>query len=315
MANQVMDGVIGLCVADALGLPVSSYQRDVLARRPVTGMRAYGTYHQPAGAWSDNTSLSICLAESLLHGLDYFDIMNHFRKWMFEGEYTPYGTVFGVGNCTAKAVFRYDHGKDPLSCGGTTEGDNGNGSLIRVLPILFYLRSVYGAEWFGQDEPMTIIHNISKLTHGHKRSWIACAIYLSIADVLMDGKSVADAVEKGVARAYEYYLHQEGYDMDLRYYDRLRKKSFAGLPEKEIRSSGYVVDTLEAAIWSLMNTKSYSECVLRAVHLGGDTSTVAAVAGSLAGLCYGYESIPEEWLAAIARKEYLDDICMRLNAI
>jgi ADP-ribosyl-[dinitrogen reductase] hydrolase len=306
---------MGLCVADALGLPVSSYPRDVLDRRPVTGMRAYGTYHQPAGAWSDNTSLTMCLAESLLHGLDYFDIMNHFRKWMFEGEYTPYGTAFGVGNCTAKAVFRYDHGKEPLSCGGTTEGDNGNGSLIRILPTLFFLRSAYGAEWFGQDEAMTIIHNVSKLTHGHKRSWIACSIYLSIADELMNGKNAEEAVHHGIARAYDYYLPLEDYGMDLRYYDRLRQKSFSGLHTGEIRSSGYVVETLEAAIWCLLNTKSYSECALRAVNLGSDTDTVAAVAGSLAGLCYGYGSIPEEWLATIARREYLEDICMRLNEI
>jgi len=315
MANQVLDGIMGVCVADALGLPVEFLDRDVLESHPVQGMRGYGTFHQPAGTWSDDTSLTICLADSLLQGLDYFDIMNHFRKWMFQGEYTPFGTAFDIGNGTAKAIFHYDQGKDPLSCGGTTEGDNGNGSLMRILPLLFYIRSVFGKDWFGRDEAMTVIHNVSRLTHGHKRSWIACGLYLSVADLILEGNELAASIHSGITRAIEYYAECDGFKNSLCVYTRVQQESFAALPSGQIRSSGYVVDTLEAAVWCLLNSDSYSSCVLRAVNLGADTDTVAAVAGGLAGLYYGYDSIPGEWLSVIARREYVEDICIRLNRV
>ena len=110
-------------------------------------------------------------------------------------------------------------------------------------------------------------------------------------------------------KANEYYRNKKEYAEDLKHYGRLFKKDFSELPEKKIKSSGYVVDTLEAALWCLLNTDNYKDCVLRAVNLGEDTDTVAAVSGGLAGMIYGVEGIPKEWLNQLARLDYIKELC------
>jgi ADP-ribosyl-[dinitrogen reductase] hydrolase len=313
MKNNIINGIMGACVADALGVPVEFENRETLIENPVTNMRGYGTHNQKAGTWSDDTSMTLCLIDSLSKGLDYQDIMAKFLKWINDGEYTAYGEVFDVGNATRKALRRFEGGKKPLDCGGLSENDNGNGSLMRILPILFYINSNYGTEFTESDEAMNIIHQVSALTHGHKRSLIACGIYISVANMLLKDMSLSTAVERGIYNAMKYYKKHDEFEAELYNYNRLNDKSFSEIPVNNIKSSGYVVDTLEAAIWCLLNTENYKDCVLLAVNLGEDTDTVAAVAGGLAGLCYGYEDIPKEWLEVIAKREYIEGICKELS--
>jgi ADP-ribosyl-[dinitrogen reductase] hydrolase len=314
MANHVLAGMMGSCVGDALGVPVEFIDRDTLMRNPVTGMRSYGTHHKPAGTWSDDTSMTLCLSESLTRGLDYRDIMDKFLEWFSEAAYTPHGEVFDVGNTTAEALTRFSRGIPPSKCGGITERDNGNGSLMRILPIVFYLRSVYGTDFCRTDEAFEIIHNVSALTHAHKRSQIACGIYVCVASMLIEGTDLRIAVETGIHKAVEYYRNHPAFSGEMHHYERLTREDFSELDETAIRSGGYVVDTLEAAIWCLLRTRSFKDCVLTAVNLGGDTDTVAAVAGGLSGLYHGYESIPCEWLSVIARRDYVESLCNRLHA-
>lgn len=315
--NHVLNGIMGLCVADALGVPVEFVDRKTLEENPVVGMRAHGTYNQPAGTWSDDTSMTLCLVDSLSEGLDYEGIMSNFIKWINEGKYTPYGGAFDIGTTTGESLRRFEEGTPPLECGGRNERDNGNGSLMRTLPVLFYLQSIYGIK-FGDaygaaEEAYEIIHNISALTHAHNRSKIACGIYISVASMLPDGADLKSAVKTGIYKAMKHYKKQPHFVDELEHFSRLDKKDFAQLPAGEIRSGGYVVDTLEAAIWCLLNTGNYKDCVLRAVNLGRDTDTVAAVAGGLAGLEYGYEGIPQDWINEIAEREYIEDLCNQFN--
>ena|GEM_PF-193706 len=313
MRNRILDGVMGLCVADALGVPVEFNSREKLKANPVTDMRAYGTHNQPSGTWSDDTSMTLCLLDSLYCGLDYQDVMEKFKSWLTEGKYTPHGEVFDVGVGTRQAIMRYVSGVAPLQCGGVGERDNGNGSLMRILPPLFYIQSLYGTDFQELDEVFDIIHKVSALTHAHKRSQIACGIYLSVASMLIGNMDLSIAVELGIYKAFEYYKGKSEYETEIRHYHRLSEKNFRETNETEIRSSGYVVDTLEAAIWCLVNTKTYKDCVLMAVNLGDDTDTVAAVAGGLAGLYYGSENIPIEWTAKIVKKDYIEELSERLH--
>ena len=223
--------------------------------------------------------------------------------------------MFDVGNATRKALMRFSQGKAPLECGGLSDHDNGNGSLMRILPIAYYLQANYGTEITENDEAMAIIHNISSLTHAHKRSLIACGIYCSIAAMIIGSMELSTAVSLGISKAVEFYRRHEEYSDELGHYERLNNKSFASVPIEEIKSSGYVVDTLEAAVWCLLNSNNYKECVLMAVNLGEDTDTVAAVAGGLAGLYYGYDSIPQEWLSVIVRRDFVEGICSKLNEV
>lgn len=318
--NLILGGIMGLCVADALGVPVEFANRGTLSKNPVVDMRAYGTYNQPAGTWSDDTGMTLCLLDSLCHGLDYDDIMKKHLQWLNEAEYTPHGEIFDVGIATRVALMKYAAGTAPLACGGVAEYDNGNGSLMRILPLLFYLYSSYGAEFAKKEEAYEIIHNLSALTHAHRRSQVACGIYINIALMLVDELNLAPerekaqiAVQRGIYAAMKYYRAHAGFAEELGHFARLERDNFALLPREQIRSSGYVVDTLEAAIWCLLQTENYEDCVLKAVNLGGDTDTVAAVAGGLAGLCYGYAGIPGAWLATIARRDYIEGLCHKFN--
>ncbi len=311
MSNNITNAIMGLCVADALGVPVEFMQRSKLKADPVIDMRAYGTYNQPAGTWSDDTSMTLCLLDSLANGLDYDDIMKKFHQWFDEGAYTPYGETFDVGNATRKAINRYASGTAALECGGKAEGDNGNGSLMRILPILFYLQSQYGSEI--NEEAFEIIHKVSSITHAHKRSLMACGIYICIASAITQGIGLKAAMQTGTQKAMQYYRNNPEFTHELKHYARLENKDFEKLPEEQIKSSGYVVDTLEAALWCLLNTNNYRDCVLKAVNLGEDTDTVAAVAGGLAGLYYGYDSIPPQWLAVIAKRDYIESLCDKLQ--
>lgn len=314
MRNHVLDAIMGLAIADALGVPVEFMGREALAEDPVVDMRAYGTYNKPAGTWSDDTSMTLCLMDSLSKELDYDDIMRNFLKWYTKGEYTSDGKAFDIGITTREALVRFEAGIPALECGGDGEFDNGNGSLMRVLPLVFYSRAVNGPGWFEMDEAFAIIHNVSALTHAHKRSQIACGIHIAIASMLLDGICLEKAVELEMGRSMTYYRAEGEFSQELDHYSRLESDNFKITPLAEICSSGYVVSSLEAAIWCLLNTDNYKSCVLQAVNLGDDTDTVAAIAGGLAGLAYGYESIPKAWLDVLARKEYIEDLSLQFDA-
>lgn len=307
MSNIVLDGIMGLTVADALGVPVEFRTREELKENPVMEMRSFGTYNQPQGTWSDDTSMTLALVDSLLEGLDYGDIMDKFVSWFDEGAYTPHGEAFDIGNTTRESIERYKRGIAPLESGGDGERDNGNGSLMRILPLVFYLQSIYGTDFQARDEVFHTIHEVSSLTHKHKRSLIACGIYISIAGNLIRA-SLESGIKSGIRSAMDYYRGQEDFQSELEHFARLEDRNFKKLPEKEIKSGGYVVDTLEAAIWCLLNTEDYQSAVLKAVNLGSDTDTVAAVVGGLSGIYYGYGAIPGDWIEAIVKREYIEEL-------
>lgn len=307
--KQIQDGMLGLAVGDALGVPVEFRSRERLKQNPVTGMRAYGTHNQPAGSWSDDTTMALCTLESLAKGVDYDDIMERFYRWVDEGYMTPHGKLFDIGRTTLHALHLYSTGTPALECGGTDIRDNGNGSLMRILPAVFYLRREYGAACMEKPEAFALIHNLSRLTHGHPISQIACRIYCALANELMNGKNMAEALGHTALLKDSWYGMQEEFLPWLSKFDFVNAEILAALPEKAIRSSGYVVDTLQAALWCLITTDSYSQCVLKAVNLGDDTDTVGAVAGGLAGILYGTESIPKDWLGVLVKKEEILRLC------
>ncbi len=309
--NKICDGIIGLAIGDAIGVPVEFRSRQELTKAPVISMREYGTHYQPRGTWSDDTSLTLALMDSIIekNEIDYVDIMNRFSNWLLYNDYTATGEVFDVGNSTSRAIMNYGRGVNPLECGGISEYENGNGSLMRILPTAYYLRKHSDLEIESQ---MNIIYNISALTHRHPISLIGCGIYINIAMNLLEGMlSLYESVEQGIKTAFEYYERKAWNDVYA--YLRLMDLSiFLELPDSEIKSSGYVVHTLESALWCLLNTNSYAECVLKAVNLGDDTDTVGAVVGGLAGIYYGLEKIPKDWLDVLARRQYIEELCEEL---
>ncbi len=303
---DVRSGLFGLAIGDALGVPVEFTSREKLKESPVTEMRGNGTHHQPKGTWSDDTSMALCLAESLAaEDIDYDDIMNKFCDWWIRGDYTPHGYAFDIGGATGRALSRYREGTAPMLCGGNAERDNGNGALMRILPAAYL---VYG---LSLERGMDIVHNLTALTHAHPRTLIASGIYIRICTALLGRKGPANAVARALAECRDYY-QASPYEAELKHFDRLMN-GIAHVPVEDIRSTGYVVDTLEAAVWCLLKTRSYRDCVLCAVNLGEDTDTVAAVAGGMAGIYYGMRGIPTEWMQSLARPDIIEKVCGSLQ--
>ena len=288
-------------------------------------MREYGTHSQPKGTWSDDSSMALASLDSIIQnaGINYDDMMERFRDWRINGNYTPHGRVFDVGITCSRAIAHYRPGVKATDCGGAGERDNGNGSLMRIMPVSLYdaLEEEYWNDTFIEGA-VENAHGTSSLTHRHPRSMIACLMHTSICHELIYRKdeSVYMALWKGIHGTFDFYerravslpWYDESFKKEMQSdaYGRLRNlEAFMYLPDSEIKSSGYVVHTLEAAIWCLLNSDSYTECVLKAVNLGDDTDTVGAVAGGLAGLAYGYESIPIEWLHAIVSRDWITKLC------
>ncbi len=254
--SKLRDALYGFAVGDALGVPYEFRSRGSFTCR---GMVGYGTHVQEKGTFSDDTSMTLATADSIrICGMiNPDDIMQRFLLWLNEGKYSPDNRVFDIGNTTLRALERYD-GTTPF-CGGKRESDNGNGSLMRILPLAF-VPGVTDKE----------IAAVSSLTHAHEMSISYCIRYVRLAGALINGDDVI----------FEY--------------------------ENPIRSSGFVRDTFNAVMYALATTSSYEECVLKAVNLGDDTDTVAAIAGGLAGIKYGLESIPRNWLDSLRGKEIIE---------
>ena len=307
MGYKIKSVILGHAVGDALGVPVEFASREELKDSPVETMEGYGTYPYRVGTWSDDTSMSLAALDSLASGkVDWNEIMCNFRKWLESDEYTSTGETFDAGRTCVKAIVNYAvNGVEATKSGGTDEHSNGNGSLMRMNP--FALMAMYNRKIHCNWEDF--IDNASSLTHAHERSKLACKIYTLILFRLLDVPR-KDSVNFALGWADCRYDENPEYA----HYKRLFSPNFDKLPISEIKSTGYVVDTLEAAIWCLMTTDNYKDCVLKAVNLGDDTDTIAAVAGGLAGALYGYESIPKEWLDVLARREYIEEICKRAHS-
>ncbi len=298
--NQIKSIVFGHAVADALGVPVEFYSRQELESMPVTDMRGYGTYNMPTGCFSDDTSMCLCELEVLAEKWDFVRIMENFGDWYYNGNFTPTGVTFDAGNTCVKAIESYfSGGKAPLECGGRDEYSNGNGSLMRIYPFVLYI-----LKGGSVDDNIKRIHMASALTHAHERCMMACGIYALLLEEILKTPD-KNALERAFSKVKYYYGDRE----EFAYYEDMFSEKFKALKREQIKSSGYVVDTLKAAVWCLLTTECYEECVLKAVNLGGDSDTVAAVSGALAGALYGFEKIPENWLEKLKRREYIEKLC------
>jgi ADP-ribosylglycohydrolase len=286
--------LLGLAVGDALGVPVEFLARGSFH---VDGMTGYGTHNQPLGTWSDDTSLTLCLAASIAEGFDINGLARHFVRWYDEGYLTATGVVFDVGNTTAWAIRRLKEGIAPKKSGSTAFKDNGNGSLMRVAPLVFVIAGKPEKPRFAAAKA------VSAITHAHPISVAACFIYLEYLHKLLIGadKAAAYAALRGDFRDGSPFIAPD----ILNRFVRVLQFDITTLSETEIRSGGFVIDTLEAALWCFLTTNNYRDAVLKAVNLGEDTDTTAAVAGGLAGLFYSAGNIPPDWLKTLAA---FDDI-------
>ncbi len=294
LSSRITAGLLGHVVGDALGVPFQFKPRSDRRVNPVSDIRGYGTYNQPPGTWSDDGSLTLCTAEALLDGFAIPRVADSFVRWLDHGYWTPFGRPFDIGHTTRHTIKRLRQGVPPLEAGGTREQDNGNGSLMRILPLALRWPSLPVTELLARA------HALSCLTHAHPRSQLACGFYTVLAARLLAGESPIAGYQQTIELVLPVYK-QPPFDSELHHFQRVFNGSIANLPEDEINGDGYVVHTLEASLWCLLRAETYREVVLTAVNLGEDTDSTAAVAGGLAGIFWGLDSIPAEWVDGLAR--------------
>ncbi|MCR5889881.1 ADP-ribosylglycohydrolase family protein [Hymenobacter sp. J193] len=306
LETQIRAALLGLAVGDALGVPVEFQSRAARRQDPVVAMRAYGTHNQPAGTWSDDASLTFCLAEAIADGYTVGKLAENCCRWYYKNLWTPHGSVFDIGITTREAIQRLKADDDLILAGRTDEWSNGNGSLMRILPLAFYQPAASLASRFQ------LISEASAVTHGHIRSFVACWLYLEMARHLLAGQAPAAAYKLLCEEAPTQLLALNIPAKEADQFERILSGRLPDIYVLAINSSGYVLHTLEAALWCLLRYDTYAETVLAAVNLGDDTDTTGAVTGGLAGLYYGEAAIPPEWLQVLARRADIEDLARRM---
>lgn len=299
LAKQTQALIYGLAVGDALGVPVEFYIRDTFQ---ITDMAGYGTHNQPLGTWSDDTSLTLALLEHLSEGSDLPALMDKFVAYR-EGYLTPYNHCFDIGNATNQAISRYLGGASPVNSGGADERDNGNGALMRISPLAVLL---IGEEDFSLKAK--VIEKYTRITHAHPRSLVGSIIYVQVLIGLLSGLDLPTTLRQTKELLLEYLATDPVLAAEFEQcYLEIFSPKFLLKPRAEVRSTGYVVDSLKAAIWCVGTTADFPSAVLQAVNLGEDTDTIGAITGTLAAAIYQLSGIPENWLNRLAAKSLIDE--------
>ncbi|MGQ0332958.1 ADP-ribosylglycohydrolase family protein [Halomonas elongata] len=269
--------LVGLACGDALGAPLEFQPRDRLP--PITDMIEGGKFRMQRGEWTDDTAMALCLAESLLarDGFDAADQMSRYWRWANEGENSTRSRAFGIGKTVAMALAHYQKTGDPWS-GSTDIAASGNGSIMRLAPVALF---------YAGDATLALqAEESSRTTHASPLCLASCRLLaLLLERTLIQPKSKAAWLDAGNLPHHHYPgpLHP------------ILGGQYRQAPRHYIRSSGYVVDSLEAALWCVWHTETFQDAVLMAANLGDDADTVAAITGQLAGAYYGVERIPETW--------------------
>lgn len=285
--NQIQKLLIVGLIADAMGVPVEFKQRGTYQ---VTGMMGYGTYNQPAGTWSDDSSLTLCLAENLVQQGTPTTLMNKMAAYMVNGDYTPAGQLFDIGNATRRSLMNFLKGVPAGKCGDPSEFANGNGALMRLAPLAVALISENNESCRLQK-----IKSYTQLTHAHERALIGSWLYVELLRQLLQSVPF----EKACRNIWQLAQQQEFTITELMLYQPMFETSFKAISVDQIQSTSYVVDSLGAALWLVQQVDNLRALILQAVNLGEDTDTIAQLAATLWLARYPDTPLPKDWLAQV----------------
>lgn len=309
LRERIEGMLFGIATGDALGVPMEFCKRQIRMEDPVQEMRAFGTHHQPAGTWSDDSSMVFCTVEAMLKGYSPELLGQLFLDWFQKGYWSAHGSVFDIGIATSQALNRINSGVKAELAGGNEEMSNGNGSLMRIAPLVWECKNLEPSERFR------FVSSASSVTHRHLRSILACHYLIEFIQLLAHNGLDKMKAFREMSRTWQsgLLLHSPECALELSAFSRILQPDFHLLPEEELSGSGYVVHTLETSVWCFLNSGNFRDAVLMAVNFGDDTDTTAAVTGALAGTYFGSNEIPSEWKSAISRKADIEDLALRLT--
>lgn len=304
----IKSSMYGFIIGDVLGVPVEFSKREYLENNPITDMIENKGRRTTIGYWSDDTAMTLCGMQSIIDKdkVDYTDLLDKYLMWLETGYMAIDNKCFGIGQTTFRSLLNYKKSKNYIEYmmknNPTSEKNGGNGAMMRILPIILYL--------YKQDEQLArkydVIEGCTNITHDSRVNIEACVFYAMFIFNLINSHDLQRSYDEAIEQHLEYYAGCQSLSLD-----RILLNKLIMLDKSEIKSTGYVVNTLEASLWCLFNTNSYEEAVLTAVNLGGDTDTIAAITGSMAGIYYGLDSIPKKWIDKIQDKERIDEITDR----
>jgi ADP-ribosyl-[dinitrogen reductase] hydrolase len=288
--NRAVGSLLGLAVGDALGTTLEFTSRDTCPA--ITDIVGGGPFHLKAGQFTDDSSMALALADSLLHdsNLEEYDFAQRLCRWWRTGEYSCTGDCFDIGNATRQALEHFEETGNPIA-GSTDPRSAGNGSAIRLAPAAI-------RHWSNPHLLADVAARQSRVTHAAPEAVDACVAFGAIL-----GEAVGGMSREDVLRA------RYGYNAGV---GRVMAGSWRGKHRDQIKSTGYVVDGIEAAMWSIASTDSFEGAVLLAVNLGVDSDSVGAMAGQFAGAIYGASAIPAHWLAKLSWADRIEQVAVQL---
>ena len=292
--------MLGLAAGDALGTTIEFQPPGSF--EPLTDIIGGGPFHLKAGEWTDDTSMALCLAESLIErqGFDPIDQLERYRRWFRAGHLSSNGRCFDIGNTTRQAIYRFE--QEGLSYSGSTDPSSaGNGSLMRLAPTALF---------FAQDPARAVeaCGDSSRTTHGARTAVDACRYFGGLLVGALSGERKETLLASFYSPAAGYW---ERYPLDPAI-AKVAGGSFKTRQPPEIQGSGYVVKSLEAALWAFYHSSTFREGCLLAVNLGDDADTTGAIYGQLAGAFYGEDSIPQDWRAVLVHRELIESFADQL---
>ncbi len=293
--DRMYGSLLGLAVGDALGVPVEFKAPGSF--KEVTGFQGGGPHHLKAGDWSDDTSLALALAKSLIEskGFNPPDQMERYLDWYQEGYLSVNGECFDIGNTTREALEHFADTQEPYS-GPDHSNSAGNGSLMRLAPIPLY--------FFSKKEEVLKYARLSSCTTHQHPLVVECCTYFAH---LLRGALLGEGKEELLSPHYHPFKEKINFELD-----EVIKGSYKTKNPPQIKASGYVVRSLEAALWAFYNSDNFKSGALLAVNLGDDADTVGAIYGQLAGAYYGKEGIPQDWLDKLACYDFIMDLSQKL---
>ena len=307
----VRNALLGQAVGDAFGVPVEFLSREevrAIDLKEMAGKDSGVSWDSwwgnriPKGSWSDDTSMTLASMASFIRKngrIDYEDQMRQFLRWWDHKEYCCLSSPFGLGGTVSDSMERFRKGTEAIRCGGTGTMDNGNGALMRILPFSMYCI----AHALSPDQTAEVVSNGSAMTHGHDISKMSCMIWTELLRGLAEGHSLKECIVRLESIPYGKWFSAEA----VAAHSMITEKKTLLLTEKDIGETGYVVDTLYSAIYSLVHAEDYEMSIRNAVGLGYDTDTAGAVAGTAAGILYGADGIPARWTGALRKREVLEE--------
>jgi ADP-ribosylglycohydrolase len=302
LCDRYRGALLGLAVGDALGTTLEFRAPGTF--KPITDMIGGGPFALQPGQWTDDTSMALCLAESLIEkrGFDPKDQMDRYCRWWKEGYLSSTGTFFDIGGTVSRSLECYLRTGEPFA-GSTDQFSAGNGSLLRLAPVPLAFGTNFGLAIHNAGES-------SRTTHGAPAAIDACRYFAGLLLGALGGRSKEEILSAFFCPGPERdYWQRHPLSPAIA---EIANGSFKQKEPPEIIGSGFVVRSLEAALWAFYRSDSFREGALRAVNLGDDADTTGAIYGQLAGAYYGVNAIPQEWIDRVALREYINEKAIAL---